>query len=448
MKKSIKLTMFVSIVALIFLAQVPLTPAGELKSEKELRTVLSIDGEPSMIRPEELKPGMRIDSTNWQLVDGLMLPYATEWLKNGKWFFTMSDYDCMPMATRVAEKAKQNIGKVTLAPNGDLVNWTCGIPFPDVKPSDPDAGLKMAWNFYHSGIWFADDNACTNVGVEDKDSMFTRFCLDKYGNLTLQETTFYGFQWSGRYYVPPIPAIPGYEHLLRSFVVVPRSPRDAAGKTVLYQVPRDPDVPDDMWIYLPSIRRIRRFPTTQRYATQAPTDYNWDDTYGFNGRITDFTYKYIGEQEFIWPHYKGHSAPSEFKDICMPWNETAIISKCYVVEQYSKNPKYSYSKKVWYLDQKSWYGCAFDIFDRKGERWKGLYAASCDLNPIESRDSGKPCLYGGSGHMVDLQSGHSTTSLQKGAQGYCLFATPNVGLKPELFSLPSLRLIARGGTVR
>jgi hypothetical protein len=77
-------------------------------------------------------------------------------------------------------------------------------------------------------------------------------------------------------------------------------PRDAAGTTTLEIRYDDPKKSDDLYIYIPSIRRIRRATTTQRCQTLAPSEFNLDDINSFNGKITDFNYKLLGEKKF-WP---------------------------------------------------------------------------------------------------------------------------------------------------
>ena len=42
----------------------------------------------------------------------------------------------------------QYFSEVKLGPNGELLNYVAGLPFPDVRFNDPQVGLKMAWNFY------------------------------------------------------------------------------------------------------------------------------------------------------------------------------------------------------------------------------------------------------------------------------------------------------------
>jgi hypothetical protein len=42
-----------------------------------------------------------------------------------------------------------------LGSNGELFDYVAGLPFPDVHFSDPQIGLKMAWNFYWR--WLGDD---------------------------------------------------------------------------------------------------------------------------------------------------------------------------------------------------------------------------------------------------------------------------------------------------
>jgi hypothetical protein len=45
------------------------------------------------------------------------------------------------------ECTKTNIGKASIGPNGGIVNYARqGLPFSDVTPGDPKAGIKAAWS--------------------------------------------------------------------------------------------------------------------------------------------------------------------------------------------------------------------------------------------------------------------------------------------------------------
>ena len=102
--------------------------------------------------------------------------------------------------------------------------------------------------------------------------------------------------------------IPGYEHIDWMQIIADEYPRDSAGTTVLEMRYASPHTEDDFFVYVPSIRRIRRVPPVQRCTTLAPGEFNYDDVNSFNGKITDFKYKLLGEEE-CWATFLKSSCP-------------------------------------------------------------------------------------------------------------------------------------------
>ncbi len=76
-------------------------------------------------------------------------------------------------------------------------------------------------------------------------------------------------------------------------------PRDTAGTTTLEIRYSDANREDDLYIYVPSIRRVRRAPPTQRCATIAPSEFNFDDINNFNAKVADFNYRLLGRTKML-----------------------------------------------------------------------------------------------------------------------------------------------------
>jgi hypothetical protein len=301
--------------------------------------------------------------------------------------------------------------------------------------------LKVAWNFYWR--WVGDDFSVAQVGNTGYN--YKRIIIFESKNEVEAETGLYNLRAIGRLSVPPIGAFPdarekGVEYY---FMQASTYPRDTAGTTFLLQRYVDPMKWDDMWVFVPSIRRVRRFPTSQRCSTLAPTDYNWDDSQLFNGKVPHFTYKLIGKQKMLvvsdWegksppPRKQGDFFPQELK-----WRPTDF----WVVEQVSKDPAYCYSKRVLYIEPLTSIGLIWKNYDRKGELWKeGMVAYDgIDLKKFSGMTKGTKLtpVYV---TLRNLQTGRDSLSVIPG--GY----TFNMGLTPREFSLPTIEQGIRGASL-
>ena len=192
------------------------------------------------------------------------------------------------------EATEKYSGKVALGASGELLNYVAGQPFPKLDPNDPQIGQKLAWNFFYR--WLGDDY---KTGGAVKGGKIIRAAIEKDGSERRADLVSYFLFPSTRYMLNPKPAIPGYEHIDYIQLRVDSYPRDASGTTTLEIRYKDPNRADDLNIYIPSIRRIRRATTTQRCQTLAPSEFNLDDINSFNGKITDFNYKYLGDKKIL-----------------------------------------------------------------------------------------------------------------------------------------------------
>src|SRR3990170_2375868 len=104
---------------------------------------------------------------------------------------------------------------------------------------------------------------------------------------------------STRVTLDPKPVIPGYEDKDSIQLRIDSYPRDSAGTAILEIRYTDPKRPDDLYLYIPTLRRIRRATTTQRCLTLAPSEFNLDDINFFSGKITNFNYRLLGEKKAL-----------------------------------------------------------------------------------------------------------------------------------------------------
>jgi hypothetical protein len=93
----------------------------------------------------DLKPGDVIGPHNWQRVQGMVGENLLNRIKGG---YTFKIKESRPRGhpKEYIAATDKYAGKVTLGSRGELVHWIAGQPFPNLSLSDPQAGLKLAWN--------------------------------------------------------------------------------------------------------------------------------------------------------------------------------------------------------------------------------------------------------------------------------------------------------------
>ena len=93
--------------------------------------------------------------------------------------------------------------QVQLAPDGTLKNYTAGLPFPLVDANDPNAALKVMWNFSYRPL-YTDDAISKNTEIASYRPGSTPAI-----RLSISRSATWGFyNNTGRTEVNPIPTDP------------------------------------------------------------------------------------------------------------------------------------------------------------------------------------------------------------------------------------------------
>jgi hypothetical protein len=389
------------------------------------------------ISAQDLKPGEVIGPNNWKKIEGMVVGYYLQRIKEGQTILIGAP----PKISLLQDflKATGNYsGQAKINAQDGLDGYVAGQPFPSVDPQDPKAGLKIMYNFYWR--WLGDD--AISARVAGKGNSLRRVVIFDNKNEVEADQGLYNLRAMGRLSIPPVPAFPEAKEkeieyfFMQEFLY----PRDSAGTSFLLQRYIDPSKWDDMWIFLPSIRRVRRFPTSQRCATQAPTDLTLDDIQIFNGKVPDFTYKLIGKQRVLLvTDWEGKSFPrrnhGDFFPQDMKWSPTDL----WVVEQVSKDKNYCYSKRVFWIEPLTGIAFWYKNYDRKGELWKEQ-AASLDGLLDQNKYSGINPGIQGSVYVTlrNIQTGRDTLSYVPNGYLY------NMGYTPKDFTLSTIQQGIRG----
>jgi hypothetical protein len=392
--------------------------------------LLLLNFSPATANDGDLKPGDTIGPENWEKARGMVGENLLTRIKQGYTLRIKPGRSIgVPKEFNVA--TTRYSGQVKLESNGELLNYVAGLPFPNVHLDDPQIGLKMAWNFYWR--WVGDDY---KTGGGTGGGKIIRYAIEKDGSERRAEVLHHTIKTRGRVTLDSKPRLDGYEHIDWMQLRADEYPRDTAGTTTLEIRYADAKREDDLYIYVPSIRRVRRAPPIQRCATIAPSEFNFDDINSFGGKITDFNYRFLGRSRMLG-NFAQEQVPFYRKiGDYLPVKESWEIVETYGLEITPKDPNYCYPRKVIYFDTQSFETFWTMIWDAKGNYWKEQFALR---SPVTLTD-GQLALSVGTVVIINVQNGRST--LVDAVRNY------NQGYQPSLFTLATLQTVMRGGAIR
>jgi hypothetical protein len=311
-----------------------------------------------------------------------------EFWNNRDFFF----YDGMKMeigpSFRDYSPAKQYVdataqfkGKSKIGPDESLEGYTAGQPFPieDINcKGDPQAGVKVIWDFDRR--W-------------EGDGARTRFFYsywDRGEQLPLYyEGTSKTIALSARVEKDLLDTQEGDlfrgEKRKTAFGVEVTAPFDARGIALITyrykssEAPRDQAKNDDTWVYVPTLRRVRRISTAQRTDAVSGTDFTFDDLQSFAGIVPQYTWQCLGEMDILapmnskvkaYPYTKDHNfGPYGLSYADDRWELRHAIK----IRMTPKNKDHPYHHKDIYIDKQSMSPLYSFAYDQKEELWKIIW---------------------------------------------------------------------------
>ena len=97
-------------------------------------------------------PGATLTQRTWQAAEGVLPPELARLLQAGEFAIDLQATTDSPLPEAYIAATLQGAGRVKLGNDGELQNYVAGLPFPLVSPSDPQAGLKVAWNLRYRNL--------------------------------------------------------------------------------------------------------------------------------------------------------------------------------------------------------------------------------------------------------------------------------------------------------
>ena len=187
-------------------------------------------------------------------------------------------------------------------------------------------------------------------------------------------------------------------------VIIFERPRDIRGVGLLTHAKIEPE-DDDQWLYLPAVKRVKRISSSSRTGKFVGSEFSYEDL--GSQEVEDYDQKWL-------------------RDESCPGSANLM---CHVVEDYPRNRKSGYSKRILWIDQDEFRIHRIEFYNRRGDLEKDL--SFTDYRLYKGRYWRASEM-----SMVNRQTGKSTDMLWSEYQ----FGT---GLSESLFSPQRLQSLAR-----
>jgi hypothetical protein len=262
--------------------------------------------------------------------------------------------------------------KLIKLPQGSYTvkGYVAGLPFPN--PAEPDLGAKAFFNAYY--------DYRPMIAWYDDPSWF----VDRYHNMTTNRYVVTIFRLS-HLSDPGYPANPpfgkGYLFSDRYLQVLPEQAKYTIEIALFHD---DPSLPQEIYVFLPSLRRSLRLSSRARCSPILGSDFAQDDNGLLGVLITNFSLKSLGKKKLLAMVHEDSSATGHISANYvqpaggMPGWPTPKRGKwelrdVYVLDLYplpDLAPGYCYGHRVIYVDAQSWLPLFADIYGSNEKLWK------------------------------------------------------------------------------
>ena len=341
---------------------------------------------------DTIAPGTSITMQNWQHYKQFMPDGMADFFA-GKYSWKMpSDVQMEvgptvihPLPKSYLEATEKYSGQVKIIELADgaltLANYQGGMPFPE--PAEPHRGWKILAN-----VWY---RYLPHLIVDTCGSGCT---IDSGGNVNCSAAQIVSRQLSFNT-DPGAPAtIPGAEGEFSSeyfTVLEPEQDRYTTTLTISYA---DPQRPEDVYLFLPALRRYQPVSSAARCSQGQGTDTTQEDyRFGFNSNITEMKVDVVAEKKILSLvdfNLPAGKFPENF-DMPLAWPKPSWgkwqLRNVYVISASkvpSKASGYCFGKRLMYVDKASFQPLWEDLYDAKMQPWKifGLFLRTLDVPGI------------------------------------------------------------------
>src|ERR1051325_2217929 len=261
--------------------------------------------------PAYVKPGDTINKANADQVKELVSPGVLWCVKRG-WPMKIVEYKKIEPPKPYQDATEKYSGQVKLAADGlNIEGYVAGMPFPKIDPNDPKVATKIMWNYEYK--WLITDDADSRNFDADTGPIFggeTPMSIERHYLVDHVRA----LRYIGRLHIEPKPIWETKEGFQSKSTLHPIvEPFDLKGVGGLTNRYIDPAKPDDTFLYMPSLRRVRRLSTPPRSDALFWQDNELDSYYGYAGHIAWMNWKFLGEKEVL-AAFHGKNYPVKWND--------------------------------------------------------------------------------------------------------------------------------------
>ena len=341
-----------------------------------------------------------------------LLTERMEWrIKNNGLRLPLAKSRDVPIDPKWQKASAANAGKTKINRQTCMVDgWSAGQPFPNVDEKDPEAAEKIVWN-WHLGQLYGDVAEARG---------WTQLLVDGNKGVHAEPTAeFSRYNTKGRL----DGKVEGDGSERGRQLLFFKGPADMKGLGT-YTAMYDSAKVNDVWAYIPAVRRIRRLSGGAWMDPIGSSDQLQDDLEIFNARPCWYTgYKMLGKRWVLAVANSTHGKGSlwnkngktfeekypALENKAPFWNMTNDFfepREVYVIEA-TTPAEHPYSKKILYMETKYpriYWG---EAFNRKGEFWKHMQFHSY----ATKAEDGSPVILTSGGAIIDFQRNHATVFL-------------------------------------
>lgn len=362
-------------------------------------------------------PGAVLDASNVGEYSEFIDETLVQLISDGEFTLEVTASESFGVHPDYAQATEQYRGQPELPSEpGVLLNYVAGRPFPQPPDADdPRAGDKLAWNLRYA---YAGD-----AGVVKP--FYWQYRNMKSGKIE-RELSFaaMSLRFKHRVVMEPLPDLPNNpSQIFNGLYLQVLDPSDIRNTQVLIHRLEDDTQQEQGWLYLGTQRRVRRLPTGQNTDSFLGSDIMIEDFLGYNGRLMDMEWRYLGTREVLLPFFRHNdielsdrSAGSDgfrFVDFfgqgnCFPkikWQ----FRTAYLLEATPKWNQHPLSKRLYYIDAETFAPAYGRLYDNTGRLWKFAVAAYSHPDHHLERNRGSHVPVLDAVTMIDLQARHCTT---------------------------------------
>ena len=411
----------------------------------------------------ELKPGDTLGADNWEEARGLLPDEFLETYKRGDYHHRIAALDIERIgddpvfrAALDANRGRYGLdaqGSIVDAKSGALPDYVYGWPFPDIDAHDPQAAMKIVWNYFYTNYYGGNGHYRADLLWVSRRGLDRSIEVDSFVK-----------HYDGQH--PRFREPNADRELLSQTLAEVRAPADVNGIVSLSWRWRGAETRDSIWAFVPALRRVRQVSPANRSDGFLGSDLTQDDGAYFDGKVQDFTWKLVGEQDLlVLFDAPSLEAPAQLERLPdggwrmlipggarvgfqvpdwqgAPWcpvKEVLVRRPHWVVEAVPKDPYYLFGKLVFRFDKELYMGSYSTKYD-----WQGNLLGSYSAIRTNIVKAAPGELWGWAGGAVAVAMNWKLDRATTAGivAGHNVPADSRIPLSPQLFSLQ--RLTERG----